>query len=61
MSQTLVVDDTRSVVAVVVVDDLTGSAIAICETCGWVTDPERGYSFEDVVQEAHVHVDREHA
>lgn len=60
VSQFLAANDTRSVFVNVVTDDVEGGATATCEGCGWVTDPERGYSFEDVAQAAGIHLDQEH-
>jgi hypothetical protein len=60
MSRFLVANDSRTVHVEVTIDPAEGLATAACEGCSWTTEPGRVDNVRDVIEEAGIHVDREH-
>ncbi|MEU7170260.1 hypothetical protein ABZ949_02060 [Micromonospora tulbaghiae] len=60
MSRVLVANDQRTVHAEIREDD-DGRVTAACEAGDWATEPGRDDQFEDVVQEAQIHMDQVHS
>jgi hypothetical protein len=61
VSRIFVTDDTASVHVEIFRDDEDGNATAACLTRDWTTEPGRCDSLADVVEEAGIHLDQQHA